>query len=234
VSTDERLERAQHHYDLAVFGGDASGLDNADRDLDSLEAELTLARGRVLHARFLAERSSSGEHPVEDPRELELFTHAAQLFRAVGDVRGEADAAFWIGCCLQVVRYDDATAVPYFERARELAGQAGDKLTVSFALRHLAFARLGADDFGIARQLLEESTELRKEVGFHRGVAANLVVLADLTAAQGKQDEALAFATQAESVAAECGAHGMVTLAAQARARISGTTTPEPTTPAGL
>ena len=220
VPTDERLERAQHHYDLAVFGGDASGLDNADRDLDSLEAELTLARGRVIHARILAERSSTGEHPVENPRELELFTHAAQLFRAVGDVRGEAEAAFWIGCCLQVVRYDDATAVPYFERARVLAGQADDKLTVSFALRHLAFARLGTDDFDAARQLLEESTELRQEVGFHRGVAANLVVLADLTASQGKRDEALAYVARAEAVAAECGAHGMVTLAAQTRARI--------------
>ena len=50
--------------------------------------------------------------PPEDPRELALFERAAQLYRVLGDLGGEAGSLFWIGCFHQVVRRDDGTAVP--------------------------------------------------------------------------------------------------------------------------
>lgn len=48
---DDPLERRL--YERAVFGRDASGLDEAERHLSAVEADLALACGRVLHARFL-------------------------------------------------------------------------------------------------------------------------------------------------------------------------------------
>jgi hypothetical protein len=48
--TDERIERARQQFERAVFGGDGSGLAGAERELDAVEADLALARGRLLHA----------------------------------------------------------------------------------------------------------------------------------------------------------------------------------------
>lgn len=68
-------------YERAVFGGDVSALASAERGLDAVEADLALALGRIVHARFLEERN-------EDPDELPLFQRATQLYQQLGDVRG--------------------------------------------------------------------------------------------------------------------------------------------------
>src|SRR5205814_428005 len=155
--------------------GDASGLGVADRELDAVEADLALARGRIVHGRFLEDRT-------EDPHELALFERAAQLYRTLGDVRGEAEALFWIGTFYQVVRRDNDAAVPVLDRSSELAAQAGDELTLSYALRHLGIAEHAAGRLDAARERLEESVRLRRELGFLPGVAANLVALTYIAA----------------------------------------------------
>jgi hypothetical protein len=78
-------------------------------------------RGRLLHGRFLERRDNDPEQAREDPRELALFERSAPLYQAIGDLRGEAEALFWIGCCHQVVRRDNKTAVPVLDRSLELA-----------------------------------------------------------------------------------------------------------------
>src|SRR6266568_1759340 len=64
---------------------------------------------------------------------------ANELYQRLGDVRGESEAAFWVGCFHQVVRGDSDLALPFFERSYQLASQVGDKLTLSYAARHLGF-----------------------------------------------------------------------------------------------
>ena len=136
MSAEDRVERARTSYAQAVYGGDLGGLTDAERGLDALEADTALARGKIRHARFLNDRAG-GSSPAEDPAELPLFERAAELYRALGDVRGEAEAVFWIGCLHQVIRRDNDNAVPLLERAARLAAQAGDKPTEAEALRHL-------------------------------------------------------------------------------------------------
>jgi hypothetical protein len=99
-----------------------------------------------------------------------------RLYRALGDVRHEAGALFWIGCFHHVVRHDNTAAVPVLEQSLELASQAGDKAVMSEALQHL-----------------EESTRLRRETGQRAGAAANMVGLAYIAAAQHHSDDALAL-----------------------------------------
>ncbi|GIH61611.1 tetratricopeptide repeat protein [Microbispora siamensis] len=226
MSGDVRLERARVLYEQAVFGGDSSALAEADRELDAVEADLAtagtgrdigaveaglaLARGRVVHARFL-------EHRVEDPRELELFERAADLYRRLGDVRGEGEALFWVGCFHQVVRDDDDAAGPAFRRSHELAARAGDRLTMSYALRHLGIAEHRAGRLEAARDRLEESVRLRRELGFHPGVAANLVGLAYIAAAEDRRDDALRLLDEAAALAEESGALGIARHVEQAR-----------------
>ena len=127
MSAEDRIERARLLYERAVYGGDASALAAADQELDAVEADLALARGRVIHTRFLVQLDEGLEQLTEDPRELALFERAVKLYRELGDVRGEGESLFWVGCFHQVVRQDDDTAVPILERSYELGSQVGDK-----------------------------------------------------------------------------------------------------------
>jgi tetratricopeptide (TPR) repeat protein len=202
MDDDTRLIRANALYERAVFGGDAEALPAADRELDGVEADLALARGRVLHAGFLSARQ-------EDPSELALFERAGELYQRLGDVRGESEAAFWVGCFHQVVRGDSDLALPFFERSYQLASQVGDKLTRSYAARHLGFAYGEAGTLDAARDMLEESVRLRREIGFEPGVAAGLLALAELAKRDGRPDDARALLDEADAIAVTSEADGI-------------------------
>jgi tetratricopeptide (TPR) repeat protein len=213
MSADDHLRQAAELCDRVVFEGDNRVLPAADRALDAVEAELSLARGRVIHARFLDERT-------EDPRELALFERAATLYEALADTRGQAGARFQIGVYHQVVRGDNTAAVPEFERSRSLAEQAADGLTLSYALRHLGIAAHMAGRLDDARRHLEESTRLRRERDFTAGVAANLVGLAYIAQAQERHDDAVALLDEAETLARSVQAHRIAEQVTQARMKM--------------
>lgn len=211
---EDRLDRARALYDEAVFHGRDSAVADAYRLLDGVEADLCLARGRLRHAEFLRSRA-------QDPRELAEFQRAAELYRTLGDARGEAEALFWIGTYHQVVRGDTETALPWLERSYALASQVGDKQTRSYAVRHLGFADLSAGRFDDARAKLEESVALRRDIGFAPGEAAGLLALAQLEHAANRHDEALARLDEAEQVARACGAEGVLAWIREARAELA-------------
>jgi tetratricopeptide (TPR) repeat protein len=196
------FERARVLYEQAVFDGDADAVAIADQVLDGAEAALSLARGRIVHARFLADRR-------DDPGELVLFERAALLYRQLGDLRGEGEALSWVGTYHQVVRDDVSTAQPFLERARELAAAAGNKLTLSYAERHLGFCDMATGDLASARKHFDESVRLRREIGFMPGVAAGVLALAQLAAKSGDSEHARELFDEAASIAADSGAHGI-------------------------
>ncbi|WP_129309063.1 tetratricopeptide repeat protein [Streptomyces sp. L2] len=210
MTTDARIEQAGLLYERAVFGGDSSAPAAAEAGLDAVEADLALARGRLIHARFLQER-------VENARELELFERAAELYGALGDVRGEGEALFWIGAFHQVVRDDMEAAVAAFRRSLDLANQAGDRLTASYALRHLGFTEHMAGRLEEARGHLEESTRLRRELQFLPGVAANLIGLAYLAARQDRRADAASLLKEATELAEATDSAGVLHWASEAR-----------------
>ncbi|MET7460999.1 hypothetical protein [Nonomuraea sp. NPDC005501] len=209
-----RIERARELDEDAVFRDDAGALAEADRELDAVEADLALARGRIAHGRYLRDRE-------EGPEELPLFRRAAELRRSLGDARGEAEAVFWLGTYHQVVRGDHDAAVPLLERSYELAVAAGDGLTASYAARHLGIAAHVAGRLGVARERLEESTRLRREAGFLAGVAANLVGLVHVAVDEGRLGDAAALAGEAAALAEESGARAVLRQVEEARARLS-------------
>jgi hypothetical protein len=213
MSAQDSIERARLLYERSVFEGDTGALDIADRELDAVQADLSLARGRVMHGRFLVDRN-------EDAQELTLFEQAVRLYRTLGDVRGEGESLFWVGIFHQVVRQDDVAAVPLFERSYELASQVQDKRTMSYALRHLGIAEHTAGRLDVARERLEASVRLRREIGHMAGVAANLVGLTYIAAGQGRHEEALALIEEARAIAEATGAHGTMHSIEQARAAV--------------
>ncbi|MEV4894860.1 hypothetical protein AB0K48_36310 [Nonomuraea sp. NPDC055795] len=213
MHAEGRIEQARLAYERAVFAGDLGVLPEAERELDKVEADLALARGRILHARFLEERR-------EDSQELVLMERAAHLYRRLGDVAGEAEALFWVGCVHQVIRGDAAAAIPLFEQSRELALQAGELGIQSEVLRHLGIADHFAGRLDAAREKLEESVRLRREIEHWAGAAADQVGLIYIAAAQGRRDDALALAEEAFATAESCGAARIMRQIDEARAQI--------------
>jgi len=217
---DERIERSRSLYERALFEGDAGALAEAERELDGVEADLALARGRVIHGWFLQQRAEDPEQAREDPGELALFERAAELYQARGDLRGQAEALFWVGCCHQVVRRDNEAAVPVLWRSLELATEAEDTMTMSEALRHLGIAEHAAGRLEAARLHLEESTRLRREIGAWPGVASNLVGLIYIAAEQDRRDDALKLAEEARAIAEANGASGLLRQIEEASAQL--------------
>lgn len=220
MGDDDRIQRARQVYQRAVYRGDTSGLLDAERGLDAVEADAAMARGLLLHARFQSAAVGAGAVPVEDPAQLPLFERALQVYRALGDPRGEAEALFWIGCLHQFIRRDDETAVPYFERAGELAARTGDMPTRAEALRHLGVAAHTAGRLDEARERLEESSRLRREIGNMPGVASNMIGLAYIAAAQDRRADAVAILDEADAIAREHGADAIARHLEEARTRL--------------
>jgi len=91
----------------------------------------------------------------------------------------------------------------------------------SEALRHLGIAAHGAGRLEVARQRLEESTRLRREIGLLPGAAANMVGLAYIAAAQQRSNDALALLDEASAIAGASQAHRILRQVSQARAELS-------------
>jgi ketosteroid isomerase-like protein len=196
-------ELARQRYEDGFFNDDPAQLDQSAAELDLVEAGLALARGRLMHARFLAGAQL-------DLATLTQFERAAELYAAAGDVRGEAEALFWAGCFHQVGRDDNQAARPLLERSAKLAAAADDRLTLSYAVRHLGFADEAAGQLDTARDHFAESLRLRRDLGFERGVSAALWALADNARARGANPEADDLLAQAAGSARRSGARGIL------------------------
>ncbi|GLZ76905.1 hypothetical protein Afil01_17120 [Actinorhabdospora filicis] len=204
----DRFALADDLYHAAVFQGDLAATDAADRVLDAVEADLLMARGMNLHARFLADREN-----VDATPEPAMFERAGDLYGSLNDTDGVAWARFWTGCYHHVVRDDAATAMPHFE-----AALAGSALTRSYALRHLGFVAHTEGRLEAAMDFFTASTRLRRELGFTAGVAANLVGMAHVNLQAGRPGEARKYADEAVELAEAVGGTGVLTWAREAKA----------------
>lgn len=191
--------RCRESYERVSFCGAEADLAAAEDELRSVEAYVTLSRGRLLHVRYQADG-------VVQPDELDAFERAAVMFDELGDARGSAEAQFWIGLFHQVVRHDALAAWPALSRARAGAEAVGDAHLLSYVERHLGFLDQGAGRTADALSRFETSLRLRRELDFQPGVAAALLALAEFHREQGDPIRAAAYLDQARRVAESCGA----------------------------
>lgn len=210
--------RAARCYEDATFGGRPELVVEGEDELDVVEADLALARGKLLHARFLDSRKD--RHGVHrDERELPLFERAVELYGATGERAKLADALFWVGCCHQVVLDDESAALDYFHASYDLAAELGADVTRSYAVRHLGFAALSTAELDLAETRFAESLRLREDAGAApAAVAAAIIPLAALAEQRGETDRAERLFARATRLAEDNGAVGVLGWIEQARA----------------
>jgi nucleotide-binding universal stress UspA family protein len=190
----------------------------SERLLDSVEADLALARGRLIYERFLRSGASGDRaHGVNGHPALPLFNRAAEIYRQTGDRRGEREALFWVGTLEQVLNHDYAAASRALEQSRELAEVAGDGLVLSCVERHLGFIAFLEGMLTEAQTHLEESVRLRRAMNFQPGVAMGLVALADLSIDRHEVERAQRLLDEAASIAQASGASGAMRAIDEAR-----------------
>ena len=106
---------------------------------------------------------------------------------------------------------------PRFLRSSE-PGHSRPKQTIrSSSHTHFGIVEHRAGRLGQARRHLEESTRLRRQLGFGPGVAANLVGLAYIAAADGRDEEVPAILDEADSIASGSDAAGITRQIDEAR-----------------
>ena len=105
-----------------------------------------------------------------------------------------AESIFHVGLVHQIVRGDQEGSRPFFDESYERARAAGDRLLMSYAIRHVAFCDQEAGDLERAEAGFRESLALREEAGWVPGVAAAQLALALLLAERGSPDEAVELA----------------------------------------
>jgi hypothetical protein len=64
----ERVNQARVLYERVVFTGEAGLQAEADRELDAAEADLAVARGRLIHTRFQLRREEGSGRRRGRPR----------------------------------------------------------------------------------------------------------------------------------------------------------------------
>ena len=200
LAGDDALLRADILNEQALFAGSTTARAAAARELDRVESRLEAERGRVLHAKFLADR---GE---EDPRELAHFEAALAAAERASDPLLVGWSRFWVGIVHQVVRGDDDAALPHFDAAYAAAGATESKLLASYAVRHLAFAWSNAGRHEQAWHGFRESVALRRAERFWPGIAAGLLTLAEVAQERGRPAEARRYLQQSITTAKRCGA----------------------------
>lgn len=190
--------------------------------LDRLEANLSLARGRLIYEQYL--RSGPGGYPApgaDGSPALWFFRRAAQLYRELGEDEGEREALFWVGVGEQVLHRNYPAALEALGRSRKLAQASGDRLVLSAVERHLGFIDFLEGRPSEARRHLEESVRLRRELGFSAGVAMGLVALAELLHEGHQPDRARQLLEEATAIAKESRAKGALQAIEQARGELT-------------
>jgi len=219
-SWEERTRSTSSLFQIESHEWSAAAWERSERWLAEIEANLSLARGRLAYERFL--RSGPGGYPMpgaSGDAAMPHFRRAAELFRALGDDRGEREALFWVGTLEQVLHQDFPAAREALERSRDLCATT-DLLVLSCVERHLGFVALLTGDPEGASRHLEESVRLRRELRFWPGVALGLVALAEAALERRDVAEARRRLDEAGTLAREHGAAGALAAVGVARAEL--------------
>lgn len=192
--------------DEALFGGK----ENFDKRKDVLAKAQVLAEksddkvllgnvydavGFSLHTSYL--ESDRSKEPED---EMDFFKRGLELRKEHGSSSQVAESVFHIGLVHDVIRQEYDKALPYHQEAYDLAQEAGDKMIMSYAIRHIGFTKLAAENIPEAKNAFTESLELRRSINFIPGIAFSLATLARVENVEVNKEKALAYYEEARDL----------------------------------
>jgi hypothetical protein len=132
---------------------------------DSLEATVLNTTGFYYYLLALLEHADTMDSA------LRVLNTADSIYTALNNASGSGRALFYTGLCYQnnpdTTRNDYGLAEDYFRRSLKLSIAAGDKITESYAARHLAGICLDRRRYDSALTFAVASWRLREETGLY-------------------------------------------------------------------
>jgi class 3 adenylate cyclase/tetratricopeptide (TPR) repeat protein len=197
-SADRRHALVGRAIAAAALRDDAA----AEADVDLAEAEALAAGDDVVLARALTVRGDVLRNRGEFAASLEHLERARDLWRKVGNRRGEGSALRRIGWT-QLFAGDLAAAEPVMLEALEAFREAGAPRGEAWALQNLAWVAFGKDEPDVAEARLQESMALFREIGDWGGLVWATGMLAWIRFSQSRIAEAETLAEQGRADADE-------------------------------
>jgi tetratricopeptide (TPR) repeat protein len=166
--------------------------------------------GLLLHYENITQMMSGNEVDITDvDAEEALFRRALDIRQALGDRAGVAPSLFGLGLVCQVLRHDWASAMLYFRQCAELVDALTDGIdlyTRSEIHRHLGFYFLVEDVRPHeAVRHLQQSLDLREQLGDPRRIPSALVALGQAEADAGNAPRAVELLKRAVTEARAAG-----------------------------
>jgi predicted ATPase len=164
---------------LQAYGLYEEGRRSLDAILSLRGDEVSPAWGWVLRVAGVIARVQRRLADAED-----MLARSLEVFREVGDERGEGAALAGLGTVLaQNGQYDEAERL--LEESIGLLRRFGDERTASYPLTELGFTLLQQGRAGEAQALLEESLRSAERRGSREDIATDLTNLAECRVHQG-------------------------------------------------
>jgi tetratricopeptide (TPR) repeat protein len=135
-----------------------------------------------------------------------------EIYRALGDKLGEADALNW----LAIDHSDIARTRGYLEASLAIDRELGHWAGVAASLTSLAQIASWEGEYEKALPWLEEAMRLQRQLGSNAGAAWVLEIHANLAMRRGDYERALALYTESLALTEAAGLHNYWTLANQA------------------
>jgi tetratricopeptide (TPR) repeat protein len=126
------------------------------------------------------------------------FSNLLELYREIGDQRGEVSAMNALGVCART-HGDESAARKWLVRSLELCRQIGDRSAIAAALSNLGECDLRLGHTEGVQILLDEAYELFMAEGDPASASWCINHLGDLARAEGNIDKAAAHYAQAET-----------------------------------
>lgn len=191
---------------------------NLEAALPMFEALLEEARAmgdRELEADSLDNLGQCYRANTDMVRGFQYHQMALEIYREIGDLRGQAESLGGMGAAITLLAPDQA--IPYLEQAIVIQRELGNRPSVAFLMGAMGDAYVGLGQFERAEATLREAVDFARESN-SISVMMALASLAQCYARMGKREKALATANEAVRFAEGFGTGFMKNIGFYARA----------------
>src|SRR5258708_18682782 len=197
--TDPHLSQLNlRRYAWTLF---RTNLDKATSLFDQLLQDAKRADDREMEANALDDLAQTRRGKADTMGGFQLHQQAWEIYREIGDRRGQAEALGGMGACI----YDSFPdkAIGYLQEATDIQREFNNMHSLTFLLRTLGMSYTGMGQVERAMTSYEEALTIARDLKNLTNVSAALIMMGMTCANWGKYEMALDYEHQAIAIATE-------------------------------